>query len=548
MKIGFLQLNSTIGDFSANVRKLLDGYDKAVALGAEFVIAPELFLCGYPPRDLLLRPDFVDANLKALDDASKKAGPVPLCVGFVDRNSDRPGRALRNAAAVLQNGQIAWRANKCLLPTYDVFDEDRYFEPAKTIAPFDFNGRKLAITICEDIWNDEDFWPERLYRRDPVKDAISQGAELVLNISASPWHDGKENVRREMLRRVARDEKLPLAQVNLVGANDELIFDGHSVAFDSNGNVIAMGKGFAEDILVTNLAGRAAETAPAFNFPARESQIFSALSLGIRDYVRKCGFKSVILGLSGGIDSALTAVLAVDALGKENVLGVAMPARYSSEGSVVDAKALAQNLGIRLEVIPIEPVFLSVEEQLKNIFAGLKSDQTEENLQSRLRGTTLMALSNKFNALVLTTGNKSEMAVGYCTLYGDMDGALAPLADVFKTDIYKIARWVNRRHKIIPQNSIDKPPSAELRPNQKDQDSLPPYETLDAILDLYVVKNISREQIVKQGFDPAMVHDVLNKINFTEYKRRQAAPSLKISPRAFGMGRRIPIAQRFWLY
>lgn len=548
MKIGFLQLNSTIGDFSANVRKLLDGYDKAVALGAEFVIAPELFLCGYPPRDLLLRPDFVDANLKALDDASKKAGPVPLCVGFVDRNSDRPGRALRNAAAVLQNGQIAWRANKCLLPTYDVFDEDRYFEPAKTIAPFDFNGRKLAITICEDIWNDEDFWPERLYRRDPVKDAISQGAELVLNISASPWHDGKENVRREMLRRVARDEKLPLAQVNLVGANDELIFDGHSVAFDSNGNVIAMGKGFAEDILVTNLAGRAAETAPAFNFPARESQIFSALSLGIRDYVRKCGFKSVILGLSGGIDSALTAVLAVDALGKENVLGVAMPARYSSEGSVVDAKALAQNLGIRLEVIPIEPVFLSVEEQLKNIFAGLKSDQTEENLQSRLRGTTLMALSNKFNALVLTTGNKSEMAVGYCTLYGDMDGALAPLADVFKTDIYKIARWVNRRHKIIPQNSIDKPPSAELRPNQKDQDSLPPYETLDAILDLYVVKNISREQIVKQGFDPAMVHDVLNKINFTEYKRRQAAPGLKISPRAFGMGRRIPIAQRFWLY
>jgi NAD+ synthase (glutamine-hydrolysing) len=464
----------------------------------------------------------------------------------VDKNPDRPGRALRNAAAILQNGKIVWRTAKCLLPTYDVFDEDRYFEPAKTIAPFEFNGRKLAVTICEDIWNDEDFWPERLYRRDPVKDAISQGADIILNISASPWHDGKENVRLEMLRRVARDEKIPLAQVNLVGANDELIFDGHSVAFNARGHVIALGKGFAEDVFVADMADSKGQ--PAVSFPQREAQIFSALSLGIRDYVRKCGFKSVILGLSGGIDSALTAVLAADALGKENVLGVAMPARYSSEGSLTDAEALAKNLGIRFELLPIEPVFLAVEEQLKNAFANLKPDQTEENVQSRLRGTTLMALSNKFNGLVLTTGNKSEMAVGYCTLYGDMNGALAPLADVFKTDIYKIARWVNREREVIPQNSIDKPPSAELRPNQKDQDSLPPYETLDAILDLYVVKNLGREQIIAKGFDAAMVGDVLNKINFTEYKRRQAAPGLKISPRAFGMGRRIPIAQRFWAH
>jgi NAD+ synthetase len=545
MKIGFLQLNSTIGDFAANKKKLLAGYGKAVSLGAEFVLAPELFLCGYPPRDLLLRADFIEANLEALDDVAKKAGPVPLCLGFVDKNSERPGRALRNAAAILQNGKIAWRTNKCLLPTYDVFDEDRYFEPAKTIAPFEFNGRKLAVTICEDIWNDEDFWPERLYRRDPVKDAISRGADMVLNISASPWHDGKENVRLEMLRRVARDEKIPLAQVNLVGANDELIFDGHSVALDAHGNVIVMGNGFAEDVLVADMA---AAGQPPVSFPRREAQIFSALSLGIRDYVRKCGFKSVILGLSGGIDSALTAVLAADALGKENVLGVAMPARYSSEGSLTDAGALAKNLGIRFEVLPIEPVFLAVEEQLRNVFAKLKPDQTEENVQSRLRGTTLMALSNKFNGLVLTTGNKSEMAVGYCTLYGDMNGALAPLADVFKTDIYKIARWVNREREVIPQNSIDKPPSAELRPNQKDQDSLPPYETLDAILDLYVVKNLSCEQIIEKGFDAVMVGDVLNKINFTEYKRRQAAPGLKISPRAFGMGRRIPIAQRFWAH
>jgi NAD+ synthetase len=364
-----------------------------------------------------------------------------------------------------------------------------------------------------------------------------------VNISASPWHDGKENVRLEMLRRVARDEKIPLAQVNLVGANDELIFDGHSVALDARGNVLARGGGFDEDVFVADLmAGKGQATV---DFPQREAQIFSALSLGICDYVRKCGFQSVILGLSGGIDSALTAVLAADALGKENVLGVAMPARYSSEGSLTDAEALAKNLGIRFESLPIEPIFLSVEAQLKNIFANLKPDQTEENLQSRLRGTTLMALSNKFNALVLTTGNKSEMAVGYCTLYGDMNGALAPLADVFKTDIYKIARWVNREREIIPQNSINKPPSAELRPNQTDQDSLPPYETLDAILDLYIVQNLSREQIVKKGFEAAMVGDMLNKINFSEYKRRQAAPGLKISPRAFGIGRRIPIAQRF---
>lgn len=543
MTIGFLQLNSTIGDFAANVKSLLAGYEKAVSLGAEFVLAPELFLCGYPPRDLLLRPDFVDASLAALDNAAKKTGPAPLCVGYVDRNPERPGRALRNAAAILQNGNIAWRTAKCLLPTYDVFDEDRYFEPAKKITPFEFKGRKLAITICEDIWNDEDFWPERLYRRDPVKEAIAQGAEIIVNVSASPWHDGKENIRLEMLRRVARDEKIPLAHANLIGANDELIFDGHSVALDSHGNVLARGKGFGEDVFVADMA----QTAPAVeaDFPPREAGIFSALSLGIRDYVRKCGFKSVILGLSGGIDSALTAVLAADALGPENVLGVGMPARYSSEGSLVDARAVAKNLGIRFEVLPIEPVFLAVEEQLKDVFANLKPDQTEENVQSRLRGATLMALSNKFNGLVLTTGNKSEMAVGYCTLYGDMNGALAPLADVFKTDVYKIARWVNREREIIPKNSIAKPPSAELRPNQTDQDSLPPYETLDAILDLYVVRDLSPAQIIAKGFDAAMVHDVLNKINFSEYKRRQAAPGLKISPRAFGMGRRIPIAQRF---
>jgi NAD+ synthase (glutamine-hydrolysing) len=547
MKLGFLQLNSTIGDFSANVKKLLAGYKKAAARGAEFVLAPELFLCGYPPRDLLLRADFIDANLAALEETAKVIGKIPLCVGFVDRNSERPGRALRNAAAVLQNGKIIWRTNKSLLPTYDVFDEDRYFEPAKKIAPFEFNGKKIGITICEDIWNDEDFWPERLYRRDPVKELITQGAEMIFNISASPWHVGKEQMRLKMLQRVARDEKIPLAQVNLVGANDELIFDGHSAAIDSRGEIFALGKIFTEDIFVADLAKASPKSKVQSNFPSREEQIFNALSLGVRDYVSKCGFKSVVIGLSGGIDSALTAVLAVDALGKDKVMGVAMPARYSSEGSLTDAKALAKNLGIRYEVLPIEPSFCAVEKQLKKIFAKLKPDQAEENLQSRLRGTTLMALSNKFGSLVLTTGNKSEMAVGYCTLYGDMNGALAPIADVLKTDVYKISKWVNRKKEIIPHNSIAKAPSAELRPNQTDQDSLPPYETLDAILDLYIVKNLSKDEIISKGFDAAIVNDVLNKINFAEYKRRQAAPALKISPRAFGMGRRIPIAQAFRL-
>jgi NAD+ synthetase len=542
LKIGLLQLNPTIGDFAANQKKLLDGYESAVALGAEFVLAPELFLCGYPPRDLLMREDFIEANLSTLAETAKSIGAIPLCVGYVDRNLEKPGRALRNSAAILQNGKIIWRTHKSLLPTYDVFDEDRYFEPAKIIEPFVFNGKKIGITICEDIWNDEDFWPERIYRRDPVKELISHGAEMILNISASPWHDGKEKTRLEMLRRVARDEKIPLVYANLVGANDELIFDGHSGAIDSRGEVIAFGKGFEEEIFVADLNLQIKNN---FCFASREAQIFSALSLGIRDYVGKCGFKSVIVGLSGGIDSALVAVLATDALGAENVLGVAMPARYSSEGSLTDAEKLARNLKIRYEVLPIEPVFNSVEKQLEKVFAGTKPNEAEENVQSRLRGVTLMALSNKFGALVLTTGNKSEMAVGYCTLYGDMNGALAPLADVLKTDIYKIARWVNREKTLIPENSISKPPSAELRPDQTDQDSLPPYETLDAILDLHVVKNLGRAEIIARGFDAAVVSDVLNKINFSEYKRRQAAPGLKISPRAFGMGRRIPIAQKF---
>ena len=544
MRIGLLQLNATIGAFDKNRARLEKAYREAVDKGAELVLAPELFLCGYPPRDLLLRDDFIQRGLDCLDALAGSVGDVPLIAGYVDRHLARPGRALRNAAAVIQNGRILHRVMKSLLPTYDVFDEDRYFEPAEKVSPLEINGQKIAVTLCEDIWNDADFWPERRYRRDPIRELIDAGAGLIVNISASPWQRGKEATRLAMLQRVARDERVPLVQVNMAGANDELIFDGHSVALNAQGDVLALGASFAEDVLVVDM--EAASPARAIALPAnQEEQLFRALVLGVRDYVGKCGFKSVVLGLSGGIDSALVAVIAAEALGAEAVWGVSLPSRYSSEGSLSDAAQLAKKLGIRHDVLPIAEPVVEIEKTLEGVFEGRTPDATEENIQSRLRGLLLMALSNKFGPLVLTTGNKSELAVGYCTLYGDMCGALAVIADVLKTEIYALARWINRDEEIIPWNTIEKPPSAELRPNQTDQDSLPPYDVLDRILHHYVVDDADPKMLVSEDISLETVRDVLNKIVFSEYKRRQAAPGLKVSARAFGMGRRVPIAQGF---
>jgi NAD+ synthetase len=544
MRIGLLQLNATIGAYDKNRARLESAYREAVEKGAELVLAPELFLCGYPPRDLLLRDDFISRGLECLETLAASVGNVPLITGYVDRNPKRPGRALRNAAAVIQNGKVIHRVVKSLLPTYDVFDEDRYFEPAEQVAPIEILGHKIALTICEDIWNDADFWPERRYRCDPVVDLVRAGATLIVNISASPWQRGKEATRLAMLQRVARDEKVPLVQVNSVGANDELIFDGHSVALDAKGEVLALGASFAEDVLVVDL--QAAPPAVAITLPEnQEEQLYRALVLGVRDYVGKCGFKSIVLGLSGGIDSALVAVIAAEALGAEKVWGVSLPSRYSSEGSLSDAEQLAKKIGIRYDVLPIAEPVVALEKVLEAPFEGRTPDATEENIQSRTRGLLLMALSNKFGPLVLTTGNKSELAVGYCTLYGDMCGALAVIADVLKTEIYALARWINRDEEIIPWNTIEKPPSAELRPNQTDQDSLPPYDVLDRILHHYVVDDADPKMLVGDDLSLDVVRDVLNKIVFSEYKRRQAAPGLKVSARAFGMGRRVPIAQGF---
>ncbi len=540
MKIGYAQINPTVGDLNGNFEKIRAAYERLSAAGADLVITPELAISGYPPQDLVFKSRFVPQNLEVLERLHGLVGETGLLVGFVDRNQDR-GKAFHNSAALLERGRAMQKTNKSLLPTYDVFDEDRYFEPACRVAPFEFRGRKIGVTICEDIWT-EHYLPRPYYDIEPVRSLVEQGSELILNLSASPFNIGKPGVRREMVGSLARTYSLPICYCNAVGGNDQLVFDGNSIAVDRNGDMLAQLPGFREAEIIVDT-----ESASKISYQPREvsADLFDALSLGVRDYLQKCGFKSVVLGLSGGIDSAVVAAIAVNALGKENVVGVSMPSPYSSRGSIDDALALARNLDIKCLEIPIAKAFECFKAQFTEVFAGLPEDTTEENMQSRLRGMILMSLSNKFGHLLLTTGNKSELAVGYCTIYGDMAGGLAAISDVPKTMVYELARWMNREREIIPKSTIEKPPSAELKPDQKDQDTLPPYEVLDEILRLYVEENLSARDIVSRGFEEKTVRWVQRRVDLNEYKRAQAAPGIKVTSRAFGLGRRMPIAQKY---
>ncbi|MFL6313383.1 MAG: NAD+ synthase [Terriglobales bacterium] len=543
MKIALGQINPTIGDFTGNSKKIIESSRQALAQGAEMILFPELAVCGYPPRDLLEKPAFVERNSQVVNEIAQAVPQITVVCGFVSPAKVETGKSVMNSAAVLRQGAVQFVQSKMLLPTYDVFDEMRYFDPAESQKLLPLAGKEFALTICEDAWNDKHFWHRRLYRVDPVDELLHAGGNMVLNISASPFHLGKRELRRQMLATIARDNKVPVLFVNQVGGNDSLIFDGSSMVIAPDGRIVAQAKSFEEDLVLFDsetMQGDMHEQI-AVGIPSA----FAALALGTRDYVRKCGFSKVVIGLSGGIDSALTAAIAVDALGKENVTGIAMPSQYSSEHSIKDARELACKLGIRFEVIAIGDIFAGYRKALAQLFAAMPEDVAEENIQSRIRGNILMAFSNKFGALVLTTGNKSEVGVGYCTLYGDMVGGLGVISDVPKTMVYDLSRYVNSLKPVIPQSTIDKPPSAELRPGQQDSDTLPPYEVLDNILEDYVEDYRTAEQIAAdRGYDVKLVRDIIRMIERSEYKRQQAAPGLKITPKAFGLGRRFPIAQK----
>ncbi len=548
MKIALGQINPTVGDFSGNSAKIIDLSRRAQAAGAGLILFPELSVCGYPPRDLVERPSFVARNRETVECIAAEVPGIAIICGLVTPAHSQTGKSVMNSAALLRDGKITFLQSKMLLPTYDVFDEMRNFAPAKSQELFDFCGNRMALTICEDAWNDKLFWPKRLYTVDPVESLIHAGGNFVLNISASPFWIGKREFRRDLLASIARRHQVPVVMVNQVGGNDSLVFDGSSLVLNREGEVIAQGRSFEEDLVYFDSSALTGEMHEQIG--GEEASVYSALVLGTRDYMHKCGFQKAIIGLSGGIDSALTAVIAAEAIGPENVIGVGMPGPYSSQGSIDDARSLAENLKIRFELLSINPAYDAYREILQPVFAGKKEDVTEENIQSRARGTLLMALSNKFGAIVLSTGNKSELGVGYCTLYGDMVGGLAVISDVPKTLVYRLAHYVNSRDgnamgPVIPQASLEKPPSAELRPNQKDSDSLPPYEILDAILEDYVEDSHSAEQIAAaHGFDIETVRRVLRMVDRAEYKRQQAAPGIKISPKAFGYGRRFPIAAK----
>lgn len=543
MKLALGQINPTVGDFSGNAAKIIDFSRRAQGAGAGLIFFPELSVCGYPPRDLVERPSFLARNRESVERIAAQTQGISVICGLVTPADSETGKSAMNSAALLQDGKVAFVQSKMLLPTYDVFDEMRNFAPAKSQRLFPFCGNRMALTICEDAWNDKLFWPKRLYTVDPIEALIRSGGNFVLNISASPFWIGKRELRRDMLASIARQHKVPVAMVNQVGGNDSLLFDGSSIVLNAEGKVIAQGLSFEEDLIFFDsktLDGDLHE-----QIEGEEASVYTALVLGTRDYMRKCGFQKAIVGLSGGIDSALTAVIAADAVGPENVIGVGMPGPYSSPGSIDDADALAKNLGIRFELLSINQVVDAYRQTLREVFAGRKEDVTEENIQSRARGTLLMALSNKLGAIVLSTGNKSELGVGYCTLYGDMVGGLAVISDVPKTLVYRLSHYVNSRRLAIPPATLEKPPSAELRPNQRDSDSLPPYEILDAVLEDYVEDAHSAERIAAdRGFDIEVVRRVVCMVDRAEYKRQQAAPGIKISPKAFGYGRRFPIAAK----
>ncbi len=545
MRVALAQINPVVGDVVGNAERIVDRIRAAAGLGASLVVFPELAVAGYPPRDLLLKPRFVEANVRAVGRIAEACTETAALVGFVEPNADAVGRRLRNAAAYCAGGRVRQVAHKSLLPTYDVFDEQRYFEPGPAVTLVEHEGVRLGLSICEDLWNDEQLVGRRIYHAEPIEQLAQAGARCVINLSASPYTEGKPLFRTRLFGEQARRHKLPIVFVNQVGGNDELVFDGGSAVFDAEGRVIARAKSFEEDLLIVDPdAAGAGRLEPV---PEGIAGVHDALVLGTRDYVRKCGFEHVVVGLSGGIDSAVTAAIAAAALGPGAVTGVAMPSRYSSEHSQQDAAAVAANLGIAFKTIPIGPVHEAFEGHLRAWFEGRPADVTEENLQARIRGNLLMALSNKFGWLLLTTGNKSELAVGYCTMYGDMCGGLAVISDVPKTMVYALAEHVNARagREIIPTSTLTKPPSAELRPDQTDQDSLPPYDVLDAILERYVTLEKSMDEIIAEGFDAETVRRVIRLIDVNEYKRKQAAPGLKVTSRAFGVGRRMPIAAKY---
>lgn len=543
MKIALAQFNPTVGDFAGNSARILNLADKARQLGAELAVFSELCLCGYLPQDLLERPSFIDRNHIELKQLAAKL-PLPAIIGYAGRVKNGTGKTIANKAALVSSGRVVFEQSKMLLPTYDVFDESRYFQPAGKQSGYGFGKEQLGITICEDVWNDKTFWAECLYDRDPVTELVAQGITVLLNISASPYTIDKRALRLEMLQSIAKNQGRPIVYVNQVGGDDSLIFDGASMALTADGKVAAQARAFEEDlVLFDTITGKGEVHAQ----PHEEiAYAHRALVTGTQDYVRKCGFQKVLVGLSGGIDSAVVAAIAAEALGSSNILGVSMPGPYSSEGSKADAKGLAHNLGIELITLPIEDVFDAYRKTLAPAFGDRPMDVTEENIQARIRGNYLMALSNKFGSMVLSTGNKSEMAVGYCTLYGDMAGGLAVISDVPKLMVYELAKWINRERELIPASSIEKVPSAELRPNQKDEDSLPPYEVLDRILKAYIEDLRSPEEIADHyGFDLKLVRDIALLVDRNEYKRKQAPPGLKITSRAFGFGRPFPIAQKF---